>query len=432
MRCTTMAGGLRTRCAPDGEIEIDMEDMPDGEDAEEEDAILEDGLGDYQECDGDGGGDGDGDGGPAAAEAIMAVAMEGVVGNGDQPGYGAAADPEPEPGPGPDPEPEPGPEPGQLDALAGPAAAVRIAADAATDTDTDTGAAGAAAVGSPGGQGLAQLNVAYIAFDIEVTGGCRLTNCVCELGAAAFAKQTKMRNGAMEKEWAEKEWADIDVDDGTNRWCTRIKPPEHDWDPGPAGTGTHGITAAHVQDCSDFCTVWGEFDAWMKGVMEAMQCEAVCLVAHNAKAMDINFLAHQPDRDGVRDKCSWPDYVKFAWDTLPMAKSTPDFKVDSATKKSKVGTTGYGIAGLYRAVTGTALEGHHDAGVDAAACGKVALDSRMMGRRLNKVGGVFDFPAYLASGMAAKIKLARERELLWQRARLIIVTQVSFTAANSD
>ena len=112
----------------------------------------------------------------------------------------------------------------------------------------------------------------------------------------------------------------------------------------------------------------------------------VCLVAHNGKATDFDWIGHLNTRYDV----SLPSFVVWCWDTLPAIKLLPQYKVTREMKKNGVaapaGNHDHGLAELHKAITGEDHEGHHDAGADAIA--NVGIAKILYSKRFNKTGGM--------------------------------------------
>lgn len=239
--------------------------------------------------------------------------------------------------------------------------------------------------------------VLYISLDLEVTGAQRCLHSICSLGAKAFAATPPLADG---KEWLE---ARLDLA-AEHKWYELFKPGNMPgcnlpavWDKGLAGTGTHGLTTEHVGAAANFAERWGELTAWMSAAMLSEGCESVCVVAHNGKGVDFDWICTEL----ARAELDWPSFVKYGWDTLSHARALSKFKKKKGSDEpAKMGNHGCGIKELLKVLCGVDMgETHHQADYDADAGGQVAAHKGLWEVRLN-ASGILSFPAYIESKRA--------------------------------
>ena len=239
--------------------------------------------------------------------------------------------------------------------------------------------------------------VAFVCFDVEVAGSSRAVHEICQLGAALFRVQKP-------------DGTHIDCD---VQHCEYVQPStKHVWDEGLGGTGTHGITPGDVRNAMKYPQAIDAFCNWMKTSTEELAGEqledaewAVCLVAHSGKATDFDWIAHL----NARYKSTLPPWVQWCWDTLPASKLAPEFKVTRGMSASNTaaprGNTSHGLAELYRAITGSDMADHHDAGADAKA--NVCIAKALFRKRVPVGGGMQSWIDFNESKQKA-IKQTRE------------------------
>jgi DNA polymerase III epsilon subunit-like protein len=271
----------------------------------------------------------------------------------------------------------------------------------ATETDVDN--TDAPDVNEEAEPDKAGMWMTYVCFDIEVTGASRSVHEICQIGADIFRIQKP--DGGHLPGFERK------------KYCKYVKSSDsHTWDSGLSGTGTHHIVTADVQSSEKYPEAMASFYSWIQSTTEQAisrdigkmmtQDEkntwTVCLVAHNGKATDFDWLVHLNSRFAV----SPPSWLVWCWDTLPAVKLMRAYKIGKAAVVGEAGNRGHGLAEMYRVITGAELTGHHDAGADAAANAEIALVAYE--KRLNKTGGMFTWSSYQQSKTKA-VQAARLR-----------------------
>jgi hypothetical protein len=156
---------------------------------------------------------------------------------------------------------------------------------------------------------------------------------------------------------------------------------------------THRIKPSDVANLPKFAETWQDSTNQVEVIRKKYNCDEVCLVGWNLKATDAYWLFAMEEILGAKT----PTSFKWLWDafrTVSMTKSCP-FYVDiraNPKQASQKGNLNHHLPSLYRAVTGTPMQGYHNSGMDAMATYKIVLDDsiwKLQSHGLAKFCGLF-------------------------------------------
>jgi hypothetical protein len=165
----------------------------------------------------------------------------------------------------------------------------------------------------------------------------------------------------------------------------------------PRASAVNGITKETIKGKPAFKKAFLDFLSWVDGVRKTAQhtpgkgqegqaavAASVILCAHNGLRFDFPLMLHEMARHSIPLSALSDHGVQGFFDTLPAARAA--FK----------GLPAYKLGALYEHVTGSAMEGAHDALADTKALHAVVSDSGVRGS-----GTVFSF-----EGMCHECKCA--------------------------